>query len=100
MFSYKGSEYCPRILKKLKSNSEGGCIDTPLESSVYQIRESRHLPLPAHCVWVQIVVLDFGVNNISFVVSLLIGKVFREVRVWLITTTKSKKKKSRTFIHI
>lgn len=75
------------------------CIKTPLESSVYQLRELRHLKLPALCVWVQIVVLEIGVNNISFVVPLLIGKVFREDIVWLFSTTKIKKKISRTLIH-
>lgn len=68
-----------RFLKiKNKFRRGEGCIKTPLESSVYQLRELRHLKLPALCVLVQIVVLEIGVNNISFVVPLLIGKVFRE----------------------
>lgn len=96
-----------RFLKiKNKFRMGVGCTETPLESSAYQIIETRHLTLPALCVWVQIVVLDFRVNNIAFVVPLLIGKVFREDRVWLFTTTKSKKKNnnknkiSRTLIYI
>lgn len=81
-----------RFLKIKNKFRRGGCIKTPLESSVYQLRELRHLKLPALCVWVQIVVLEIGVNNISFVVPLLIGKVFREDIVWLFSTTKIKKK--------
>lgn len=82
-----------RFLKIKNKFRRGGCIKTPLESSVYQLRELRHLKLPALCVWVQIVVLEIGVNNISFVVPLLTGKVFREDIVWLFSTTKIKKKK-------
>lgn len=45
--------------------------------------------LPALCAGVHIVELDFGINNLSFVVPSMIGKLFIEDTVWRFTTAGS-----------